>query len=287
MSRGRGAAPAAPADPVPGYREVRSPSASWLARPECAADLEEGRADFLLAGPGARRARPAGGRADLARLRLGGHAVLAKRALRGGLLGRLLGGLYLGSGRARGQIALALRLDRADLPTPEILAVGWRPVLGPFHALTILAREIPQAQNLYEAAMEGSPWRRRRAILERSADLVRAMHDAGFLHADLNVSNLVIGAGPDGDRIYVVDLDKGRFVPEVGPDARFASLARLLRSYEKWVGGRGRLSLREELAFLRRYCRGDRAGFSRLRERLERYRARLRLWRLLWKLPAA
>jgi hypothetical protein len=207
---------------------------------------------------------------------------VGKRALHGGILGRLLGGLYLGRGRAIAQIEAADRLDRAGIPTPEVLAVGWRGALGVFRALAIVTRAIPRAQNLYEAARDDAPWRRRRVILEQSGRLIRAMHDDGFTHADLNVTNLVLGEGPGGDRVHVVDLDGARFGGALRPLDRYRSLARLLRSYEKWIAGRWRLSPREEIIFLRAYCGRDRRLSSYLRRRLQRYRSRLRLRRLSW-----
>ena len=185
------------------------------------------------------------------------------------------------------QIRLASRLERCGIPTPEVLAVGWRRRALLFAAQAIVTRAIPRAQNLYEAAIEDAPWRRRRAILARSAELVRAMHDAGFLHADLNVTNLVLGGGPEGDLVYVVDLEKGRFRADMDSTRRLAGLSRLLRSYEKWLAGRAPLTPRDELIFLRRYCRSDRVLLRELQERLQRYRRGLRVRRLAWKVMPA
>jgi hypothetical protein len=264
--------------------EVRSPAAAWIARPEAAEDIGAGRLDFLLAGPGIRATRSGAGRAPLAQVTLKDWDAVGKRSLHGGVLGSMLGGLYLGPGRVRAQIEAAARLERLGISTPQILAVGWRPRAVLFRSLAIVTRTIPRAQNLYEAAHDDAPWGRRRVILERSADLVRALHDAGFRHADLNVSNLVLGGGPEGDGVHVVDLDKGRFVGAMGISGRFAGLARLLRSCEKWLAGSTPLGPRDELLFLRRYCRADRALFRTLQERLQRYRARLRMKRLVWRL---
>ncbi|HEU4400865.1 MAG TPA: lipopolysaccharide kinase InaA family protein [Candidatus Polarisedimenticolia bacterium] len=250
--------------------------------PECAEEIARGETDFLLAGAGPRDKRPGSGRGTLARFRLAGRGVVGKRALHGGLLGRFLGGLYLGRKRGLRQLQLAHRLDRAGLPTPEILAFGWRRSLGVLHAQAIIAREIPRAQNLYEAARENAPWRRRRVILESSGSLVRRMHDAGFVHGDLNVTNLVVGEGPEGDRLHIVDLDRGRFVRRVGSRQRFRNLARLLRSYEKWIAGRWRLTPREEMIFLRGYCGPDRSLLRDLGHRLQSYRRRLGLRRIAW-----
>jgi hypothetical protein len=209
--------------------------------------------------------------------------VVGKRALHGGLLAPLLRGFYLGTGRILDQLVAADRLERAGVSTPAVLAVGWRRILGPLQAHAIITQAVLQAQNLYEAAREDAPWRRRRVVLEKNADLIRAMHDAGFVHSDLNVTNLLIGRGGEGDRAQIVDLDGGRFRRSVSIGERYANLARLLRSYEKWIAGCFRLSGREEIGFLRRYCRADRDLVRLLQCRLQAYRGRLGLRRIAWE----
>jgi len=256
-----------------GFALALSPGGKWLARPECVEAIERGAADILLRGPARRDKRAGTGRGPMVRLEIGGLAAIGKRALHGGLAGRLLGGLYLGAGRALAQVEAAERLSRSGIPTPEILAVGWQSALLLFTKQAIVTRAVPGAENLYEAARHDAPWRRRRAILAASADLIRRMHDAGFLHADLNVANLILGGGPGGDRVFVVDLDRGRFEARLTKRQRFANLARLQRSYEKWIAGQWPLSPRDEVRFLRSYCRRDRALLRELRSRLLSYRS--------------
>ncbi len=247
-----------------GYIRVQSRAGTWIVRSASALAVERGEADHLLVGPGARDKRPGTGRGGLALFDLGGLPVVGKRALHGGLAASLLGGLYLGAGRALAQIEVARRLEQAGVPAPEITAVGWRPALLLFRALAIVTRAIPGARNLYEVAQAGPAWPLRHAILKKTAELIRRMHDAGFLHADLNVTNLVLGDDRPGDRLHVVDLDRGRFVRSITESQRCRNLARLRRSYEKWIAGRRPLSRREEILFLRSYCRSDRELLRRL-----------------------
>jgi len=263
----------------PGYERVTSPAGRWVVRPECGEAVRAGQADSLLTGEALRAGRPGAGRGRPIVLDLAGQRLVGKRALHGGLLGGILGDRYLGCRRLVHQLRLAEGLRHAGVPTPEVMLIGWRRILGPLCAQTILTRAIPEAQNLYEAARDDAPWRRRRVILEKSADLVRAMHDAGFRHADLNVTNLVIGRGPDGFRVHVVDLDGGRFLKRLGRGVRLANLGRLLRSYEKWIEGSFRLSAREEILFLRRYSGDDATLFRYLLVGLRRRRAWIRLRR--------
>lgn len=254
-----------------GYAVVRSAAGTWVARRDCALAIERGAADRLLQGR-ARRAKRAGtGRGPMARLDLLGQAAFGKRAVHGGLAGLFMGGLYFGPGRALAQIETAERLLQAGIPTPEVLAVGWRRALLFFAAQAIVTRAVPGAENLYEAAQDASV-RRRRAILEACADLVRRMHDSRFVHADLNVTNLVLERGSERERMFVLDLDGGRFTKCLAPSERLAGLSRLLRSYDKWIAGGWPLSRREEILFLRSYCRSDRALLRHLQPRLQRHR---------------
>jgi hypothetical protein len=264
---------------VPGYAAAVSPAGRWVARLDCVGDLERGAADGLLLGRGS-PGRPAGrGRGVLVELRLGEVAAVGKRALRGGLLGPLLGDLHLGAGRAVAQVALAVELDRRGVPTPEVLAVGWRRRLGPLVRQAIVTRAIPRGLDLLEAARLLGSGTGRTRLLEAAAGLVRALHDAGFVHADLNLANLVMERGPAGERLHVVDLDRGRFVARLGTPARLRSLARLQRSHDKWVAPGDRLSPREEVRFVRRYCGADRDLLRRLLGGLRRARACRRLVR--------
>jgi len=221
------------------------------------------------------------------RFSLGGRPVIGKRALHGGLFGSLLGRWYLGSRRAVDQLRAAIRLERSGVATPEVLAIGSARVFGPFRIQAIISRRLQGAQNLYELAAGAPARRRRREVLLRCADLLRRLHDAGFVHADLNVSNLVLERGLARETLYVVDLDRGRFRAVVTPKERLGNLARLLRSYEKWIASGLRLSRREEIYFLRSYGGRDRALVRYLAEGLSRYRARLGPRRVLWRLGSS
>ena len=274
-------------DLAPLYVEVRSPAATWIVRRECAEAVGRGDADVLFSEWGGGAARAGSGRGPMARFALAGLPAVGKRPLHGGLLGPLLGRLYLGNRRALDQVRAALTLERAGVATPAVLAVGSARAFGPFCAQAIVTRRLEGAQNLYEAAC-GAPERGRRGkVLFLCADLLRRMHDAGFLHHDLNVSNLVLERGPEGETLHVVDLDRGRFRRTVSARERLGNLARLLRSYEKWIAGKVRLSRREEWRFLRVYAGRDRKLARFLAEGLARYRTRLGLRRLRWRLTSA
>ena len=272
---------------LPGYVEVASPLADWVSRPGCAEAIAHGDIDDLLSAAGPHRPAAGGGRGPLIAFRLGGEAAVAKRPVHGGLLGKVFGGLYWGRERVLDQVRAAYRLRASEVATPDILAAGWRRVAGPLQRHTIIASAIPGAMNLYEASRNPPPGLSRRAVLRESAGAVRRMHDAQFLHADLNVTNLVLEPQAGGHRVQIVDLDRGRFYGRLDLGDRAWNLARLLRSYEKWLSAVAPLSGREEIFFLRCYAWNDRSMARWLWGFLQNYRRSLGARRLAWRLRPA
>jgi len=75
------------------------------------------------------------------------------------------------------------------------------------------------------------------AHLARAAGrLVRSLHDAGCRHADLTTKNMLVERslleGPrksQAPRMWILDLDRARIVPDLGRADRTASLSRLYR----------------------------------------------------------
>jgi hypothetical protein len=257
----------------PGYLLVRSPTGRWAARAEAAEELASGGADRLLSGPAVLRKGAGTGRGETVRMRLGGMDAIGKRAVHGGVLGPILRGLYLGPGRVFDQIRSADRLTRSGVSTAPILAAGWRRALGVFTAQAVVGRAVPGGRNLHQAAREERSPLRRRRILEAAAATVRAMHDAGFRHADLNLTNLVLAGSGGAPSVVVIDLDRGRWLP-MGPAERAGNLLRLARSCDRWLPGPEGPSRRERARFLAAYWRGDRVLRSALRARLGRSQGR-------------
>jgi len=266
----------------PGYVRSETARGTWLVRNDVAGAVPALGLAALLSGAPGKAATPGRGRSDVVHLDFAGVMGVGKRARHGGLLGPILGGLYWGTGRGRRPIELARRLRGAGVPTPDVLAAGWRRIAGPLNAIALVTEAVPGACNLQEALLGDPPVTRMRALLHAAADTVRALHEAGFVHADLNLANLVLEDSAAGLLAHVVDLDRGRFVSPLTDRDRARNLSRLLRSHEKWVAGRSPLRARDAIAFVARYARGDRVMARDLLGRLRRYRSRLWWRRLFW-----
>jgi hypothetical protein len=274
---------------LPGYDTLRSAQRLWRIRPGLAGSLAASPAAGLLEGNPPPPGPPGTGRGSVMPLVLAGRAAYAKRGQHGGLARALLGGLFWRDGRVVRAVEAAGRLRAAGVATPEVLAAGCRMVRGPLWAYVLVTEAIPGGTSL-QALLAQQPLARRRRRLARGAgQSVRALHDAGFVHADLNLDNLVAAHGgerisPAGaSEVHVIDLDGGRWLAQVGLGPRRRNLRRLLRSYEKWIAPDSPLDRRDAFAFLRAYCGRDQELFRRLMSDLGAPARRFRLHRLAWR----
>jgi aminoglycoside phosphotransferase (APT) family kinase protein len=112
---------------------------------------------------------------------------------------------------------------------------------------------------------------------------VRALHDAGVEHADLNLKNLLVRPGPPVEA-FVIDLDKSRRGGPLSRAAAVRNLERLLRSAEK-LGLLGSALSRADLArFVRAYAERDWRGLFLAARR--RWRALAPFHRVGWAIGA-
>jgi len=214
-------------------------------------------------------------------LEVAGNRLVAKSMRRGGLFGRLLGDRFLGDGRARRLVGLQRELEAGGIATPRFAFARVRRGAGGLVRLDAGTYELAGALD-GAAFLESRPPRsQRRAAVRAAARVVRALHDAGVEHADLNVKNLLVRAGPPLEA-FVIDLEKSRRARPLARAAAVRNLARLLRSAEK-LGLLGAALARTDLVrFVRAYGGGDwRSWFAAARRR---HRALAPLHRIGWAL---
>jgi 3-deoxy-D-manno-octulosonic acid kinase len=162
------------------------------------------------------------------RLPTGGDAIV-RFGRRGGLVARLVRTWYAGlRPRPWRELAVTLAARRRGAPVPDLLAAsvhGW----GVYRSAVVTA-EIPGVATAI-AALRGAVDRAaRREVAHAAGAAVARLHAAGVAHADLNLTNVVVGGGAAA----VIDLDRARLAP--GPLSAFArrrSLRRLARSARK------------------------------------------------------
>jgi 3-deoxy-D-manno-octulosonic acid kinase len=173
-------------------------------------------------------AQAAGGRGATLFVADGARNWVLRHYRRGGLMARLLDDRYLWTGEARTRPFREWQLLRdmhaTGLPVPAPVAARYQRS-GAFYRGDLITERIADAQPL-PVLLDAGPLRPE--TWKAIGGCVRAFHDHGVCHADLNAHNVLIdGAG----RVFLVDFDRGR---RRAPGRwRARNLARLLHSLHK------------------------------------------------------
>jgi len=223
--------------------------------------------------------------------------IVAKRLARGGLAGGLLRHLFLDARRPWREAAVAEGLRRAGLATPAVVVARSTRRAGVFHELEIATARVSGATDLLAALRTRGP---DAALGRATGATLRALHDAGLRHRDLQARNLLVPEGFPGqggsaqpDALIVIDLDRCSIGAPLDASERVAALARLGRSLVKTgVLPRRGLGDREALSACRAALRaygslGDSGPARVLGAVARRLRREVALHRPLWPaLPA-
>jgi 3-deoxy-D-manno-octulosonic acid kinase len=188
----------------------------------------------------------------------GPEGVHVRQYAHGGALGRWLGTVFLGEARMLDELRLTIRAERSGVPTATPLAVRIERVYGPFVRAHYVCRTIPRAPNILDYLHFGDADANmrpkvRREIATAVTDAVASMHDAGIVHSDLNLKNILLRTDGWPFRAWVIDFDKATMVDEVDLDTRISNLLRLERSFLKWPSSRPLARTTDRLHFLRTY----------------------------------
>lgn len=223
------------APPPPGYVRRRVGTAELLARADAvdavARAVESGGTlyDYAAAHP---KRHVLQGRAPVYGAPLpNGHRVVVRHSWHGGLLAPLTGDRFFRPTRAPVELAAALRLARAGVPTPEIVCYVRYPGGPLLNRVDVASDEILDAADLGALLADGVRAPDTAAWLPPVAALLAALAAAGARHADLNVKNILLARRAGQVTAFVVDVDRVVFAaPSV---AAAANAARLVRSVRK------------------------------------------------------
>jgi 3-deoxy-D-manno-octulosonic acid kinase len=161
-------------------------------------------------------------------IRSGKQNLVLRHFRRGGLVARVMRDRYLWRGesatRAFAEWHLLYHLHRAGLPVPAPVACRYRR-RGLIYTADIITERLMDSVSLAEQLRNrGIPilgW----ITIGRC---IRAFHDLGVCHADLNAHNIMLVGD---DSVYLIDFDRGRLRrPGLWCDG---NLVRLRRSLEK------------------------------------------------------
>jgi len=271
----------------PGFEVVREGRTTLVLRADCAAALRaagvaDPEAAALAAGAAGRVFK---GRGRPVSFPAAGLRVVARRYLRGGLLRGVAGGLFPGAGRFLRELRVADGIRRRGAPVPEPLGLVVQSAGAGTARGWFLSREVEGVEDLEGALVRlpgGDP--ARRAALEAAGRAVRRLHDAGALHADLHVKNVLVPRA--GGEAIVLDLDGTRTPPGgLTRDQRAAQIQRLDRSLVKLTVRTGvPVSRAERRRLVLAYLGPDRPTPEESARWRKRHRAQLARHRLAWKL---
>jgi 3-deoxy-D-manno-octulosonic acid kinase len=158
----------------------------------------------------------------------GVREFVLRHYVRGGLIGRVNHDHYLWLGEARNRAfaewRLLSRLTAMGLPVPQPAAARYRRS-GACYTADLLTVRVPGIAPLSARILQHPAGTRFWRGIGRG---IRAFHDAGVCHADLNAYNVQVDA--EG-KLFLLDFDRGRILP-AGPWQQ-GNLARLRRSLVK------------------------------------------------------
>jgi hypothetical protein len=167
-----------------------------------------------------------------------GVEVVVRHSRHGGLLAPLTGDLFVAPTRAPLELAAALRLADAGVPTPEVLAYAVYPALGPF-ARADVATRLLRGRGLPEAWKATVSDEERWALIDVLSRLIGALRRAGAHHPDLNVRNVLVLDAAPGPTAAILDVDRMRFGTPGDSVLARRNVRRLLRSMAKARVGYG------------------------------------------------
>jgi tRNA A-37 threonylcarbamoyl transferase component Bud32 len=227
---------------------------------------------------------PAAGRGPAWRVELGdGPPLVIKHYRRGGLLGKLRGDRYTGVNRQFEEIRVCQAARAAGLRVPLIQCL-WVERAGRFSSrMAAATREIPGARDLFHTLGELREAPERGLLLAAVATEVRKLHDAGILHPDLNLGNILVAGSVNEAEIHLIDFDRASVMDRpLDRKERQSALTRMYRSLAKLSRpAPPPLSPEEKELFLSSYWHDETGPHTALRRRCRRELALHRFW---WRL---
>lgn len=237
------------------------------------------------------------GRAGVSSFPLGDGlpVMMVRRYLHGGLFASIGRDLHFSPERALNELAVAEAAYAAGVRSPQPIGIvackaGW-----PFWRLAYMSAEVPECEDLIHyccrlgeyppetAAIE------KRGVIREAASQIRRMHDAGILHGDLHLKNLLLQRHVAGTpSVYVIDFDLAQAVQgQLTPERRLSNLKRLARSVRKLRVADSVLTTWDRLRFLREYLRGVPQGREIMRRWARKLASSGRSHEIWWTMTAA
>ena len=166
----------------------------------------------------------------------GGPVLFARWGRRGGLVGLINSDIYFGGGaRPLRELTIANEARLRGIPIAEPLGAVIEAVAPGFYRSAFITRAL-SGMTLWELLRADDDAVVRAHVVELARRAIDTMHDAGLLHADLNLHNLFISNSGERMTAVILDLDKAQLfngpVPAAQRQTNFARLARSARKLD-------------------------------------------------------
>ncbi len=212
------------------------------------------------------------------------QGVVIRRYSHGGLLRAFTGDLYLFGSRGFQELALTEEIRASGISTVQPVGAVHQSVFPFFYRAYFLSLEIPQAKDLAGRLLEIGPRPfpdalvQKREMIRRVARLVRRFHQAGFVHGDLQLKNILVAGGQP----FLIDFDRSYRKRTLTVKDRMDNLLRLDRSVEKWRRKGLPVTKTDRWRFFLAYSGGDEVTRAGLEEALRARAIRFFPHRCLW-----
>jgi 3-deoxy-D-manno-octulosonic acid kinase len=162
-------------------------------------------------------------------------AVIIRYYRRGGLVRHFLSDVYWDRPpRPLAELACTEIARQCGVPTIEVLGAQVKWLNHGLYRGVFVSREREGFHNLWEWLQTRPTGPTRVATLTTVARTIRTMHDAGIVHADLNLTNILVQTETPFPQVCVLDFDHALLFPHpVARTYRERTLRRLQRSLRK------------------------------------------------------
>lgn len=177
-----------------------------------------------------------GGRGQAWFVEIDAISAVYRKYMRGGLIARFIQQTYFSfnteNTRSVKEWRLLQWMHDNGLAVPQPLAASvcrWPVSFSPFYRAQILIQRISDVQTFDERLSQQSL---QAGIWQSVGQCIRAFHNKGIYHADLNANNILLNAN---NKVYLIDFDKGERRQAAPDNAQWKqdNLQRLKRSLLK------------------------------------------------------
>jgi len=217
-----------------------------------------------------------------------GTRIMIRKYLRGGLVRFVNNDTFLGNQRPFNELYIGAEAYTRNIPTAETLAAVSIKKAGPFYNGYLITKELTSCTDLPQYLKELPKCsnidfsEKKKQVLVKTAETVRIMHDKGFLHADLNMKNILINSTTP-ENIFIIDWDKSVLKNTLTESERSSNIIRFCRSMEKLKQQGVPVAENDQELFLKNYWRNPGKAAIDLSKLKQIIRKKKLIWKILEK----